>query len=250
MSKPPVGKRNVYNLFYKYHRLLLLQSLGHENDARSSSNPQHEHESDHTHWSYRNDLVKNWNSPTIRPLDFNTFEEFMMRVLEIDIGPGMNYLQKEKRSHVKSHGLISLHDMAKTISEIWKANRKEMQKVFQDFAGIDSIRYERDMIVYNLFVHPNATNMNENVTSHRGTSIVSSTPDSLQVWHEPEPEPVPEVYISATNEEFGQRKKKRRVLNDPLSARALEPIEIECFTAAATKFSNEEISFLRKSFIA
>lgn len=193
----PLGKRNAYNLFFKYHRLLLLQSL-------SGSSDHHHHDHDlayaasnmdvhHDHWSNHHDIVKDWKSQTVRPRDFPTFEKFMMHVLEIDLGlddeeeggslitsdanssirrPTRTYLKKQKRPHTKKHGLMSLHNMARTIAQIWKEKRTEMEEIFRYFAELDDVRYERDLILYYSLLKVQDKNKNNYIDNNENSNIL------------------------------------------------------------------------------
>lgn len=184
----PLGKRNAYNLFFKYHRLLLLQSL-------SGSSGHHDLASNidvhYDHWSNHHDLVKDWKSQTVRPCDFPTFEKFMMYVLEIDLGLDdkeegdslisdanssirrpRTYLKKQKRPHTRNHGLMNLHNMARTIAQIWKEKRTEMEEIFRYFAELDDVRYERDLILYYSLLKVQDKNSDNIIDNNENSNIM------------------------------------------------------------------------------
>jgi len=111
---------------------------------------------DPKHWSHTHRLVQDWRSTKIRLSDFNTFEQFMMHVLEIDLTPSLTYLKKEEspssqKQDEQIEGL-SKEQMDEAFSEIWKARKEEMTSIFEHYAKLDGVRFERDMMVYNYFL--------------------------------------------------------------------------------------------------
>lgn len=209
-SDKPLGKRNAYNLFFKFHRLLLLQSLAdrdNDNDNSTDINVSPDH------WSHHHELVKDWKSTSVRPYDFPTFEKFMMYVLEIDLETSKStYLKKLNRPHTKKHGLMNLHSMAKTIAQIWKSKKEEKLEIFQYYAELDHIRYEQDLVVYYSMLE-------------KGKNIGYSSFDSPPAFE-------PELVVSA---------KKRKILS---KEKKVEPKTINSFSRYAPDFSPEEVCLL------
>lgn len=160
--EPPVEKRDAYSLFFKFYRILFRQHLD-TTIPRTAENMILDGDEipkpDPSHWSHTHRLVQDWRSTRIRLSDFNTFEQFMMHILEIDLTPSLTYMKKEQsptspssqKQDQQKEGL-SKEQMDEAFAEIWKARKEEMTSIFEHYAKLDGVRFERDMMVYNYFL--------------------------------------------------------------------------------------------------
>lgn len=114
--------RSAYNFFFKHQRSVILQELSHKNKNGNS---------------HKN--VTQANMFSIK-YDENTYELLRSTLLN-----GSDGIDKPKRKHRKTHGMINLKDLTGQIAQRWRKVNPEIKQIYQKLANEDSLRYRNEI---------------------------------------------------------------------------------------------------------
>jgi len=116
-SKRIRRNRSAYNFFFKHQRSVILQELS---DSRNNNGNGHK-------------TIASINNET-------TYELLRSTLLN-----GSDGVDKPKRKHRKTHGMINLKDLTGQIAKRWRRANPETQRIYQMLAIEDSLRYRNEI---------------------------------------------------------------------------------------------------------